>query len=72
MLIKNDFDQIRKIVREEVESEAESTRNELGSKIIMSRIRVQEDIDGLKNRIKNLEIRVAKINKEEIDEEGDI
>lgn len=64
MLTKSDLSQIRKVIREEVENEAQSLKDELQSDITMSRIRVQNDIGELKDRIKNLEIRVAKMHKE--------
>ena len=72
MLTKNDFDQIREIIREEVENEAQSIKSELSSKVILSRMRVQQDIEDLKNRIKNLEIGIARTNNKDsefLDEE---
>ena len=64
MLTKSDLSQIRKVVREEVENEAQSIKDELGSDINMSRMRIQNDINELKDRIKNLEIRVSKMHAE--------
>jgi hypothetical protein len=64
MLTKEDFDQIRKIIREEVENESQSIKDELGAEITLSRIRIQKDVEELKDRIKNLEIRVTKMHKE--------
>ena len=64
MLTKSDLSDIRKIVREEVENEAQAIRNDLGADINMSRMRVQADIIELKDRIKNLEMRVTKMHKE--------
>ena len=61
MLTKIDLSQIeklvRKVVREEVENETKALKEELQADIIMTRIRVQNDIEELKNRIKNVEIR---------------
>lgn len=59
MLTKQDLSEIRKVVREEVENEVKAAKEELGADIIMARIRVQNDIEELKNRIKNVEIRLT-------------
>ena len=59
MLTKTDLNQIRAIVREEVENEVKTVKQELGADIIMARIRVQNDVEELKNRIKNVEIRLT-------------
>lgn len=64
MLTKSDFLEIRKIIREEIENESKSIKDELGADINLTRIRLQNDIEELKDRIKNLEIRVTKIHKE--------
>ncbi len=64
MLTKVDLNQIRKVVREEVENEAQSIKDELGADITTSRMRIQTEINELKDRIKNLEIRVSKMHKE--------
>lgn len=61
MLTKDDLSQIREIVREEVENEAQALKGELQADITMSRIRVQNDIGELKDRIKNIEIRFTKL-----------
>lgn len=57
MLTKQDLTQIRTVVREEVENEVKAAKEDLGADIIMARIRVQNDIEELKNRMKNVEIR---------------
>lgn len=64
MLTKSDLSQIRKIVREEIGNETQALKNELQADISMARIRVQNDINELKDRIKNLEIRVTQIHKD--------
>ncbi len=64
MLARSDFSQIRKIVREEVETESKSLQEELQGEIKLSRIEIQKDIRLLANRIKNLEIGVGKIQKD--------
>lgn len=61
MLTKTDLSEIRKIIREEVENETQAIKNELQADITMSRMRVQSDINELKDRIKNIEIRFAKL-----------
>lgn len=59
MLTKQDLSQIRTIIREEVGNEVKAAKEELGADIIMARIRVQNDIEELKNRVKNVEIRLT-------------
>ncbi|OGH20095.1 MAG: hypothetical protein A3D74_03365 [Candidatus Levybacteria bacterium RIFCSPHIGHO2_02_FULL_37_13] len=65
MLTKSDLQQIerivRTIVREEVENETQAIKNELQADITMSRVRVQNDIGELKDRIKNIDIRLTKL-----------
>ena len=61
MLTKADLSEIRKIVREEVENETQAIKNELQGDITMSRMRVQNDISELKDRIKNLDIRMTRL-----------
>ncbi len=64
MLTKTDLSQIRIIVREEIENETHALKDELQADIAMARVRLQSDINTLKDRVKNLEIRVAKMHKE--------
>lgn len=64
MLTKSDLSQIRKIIREEVENEVNATKDELQSDIIMSRMRIQQDINELTDRTKNLEIRITKMHRD--------
>ncbi len=68
MLTKDDLVKIRKIVREEVENESQAIKDELGADITMSRINIQNDIRGLKDRVKSLEIRLTKMHRELKDE----
>ena len=56
MLTNGDLKLIRKTVREEVEAEVDNAKKSLKSEIIMSRIKVQNDIGELSGRVKNLEI----------------
>ena len=62
MLTKSDFDQlgklVRKIVREEVETEVKDSTRTLENQIRLSRMQVQNDINELDDRMKNVEIRV--------------
>lgn len=64
MLAKSDLTQIRKVIREEIGNETQALKDELQADISMARIRVQTDINELKDRIKNLEIRVTKMHKD--------
>src|SRR3989344_8820144 len=64
MLTKSDLSQIRKVIREEVENEVRTTRTELQADITMARMRLQSEIQELKDRIKNLEIRITKMHRE--------
>ena len=64
MLTKTDLSEIRKIIREEVENEVNALKDELQADATMSRIKIQTDIRELKDRIKNLEVRVTKMHKE--------
>ena len=64
MLTKTDLSQIRKVVREEVENEVKAAKDELQADISMARMRVQNDIGELKDRTKNLEIKMTKMHRE--------
>lgn len=64
MLTKNDLSQIRKVLREEIGNEIEAAKTDIQSDITMSRMRIQAEIGELKDRIKNLEIRLTKMHKE--------
>lgn len=64
MLTKTDFAQIRKIIREEIENESTSVKEELGAEIKLSRIELQREIKTVAERVKNLEIAVRKIQKD--------
>lgn len=64
MLTKTDLNQIRKVVREEIEGESRSLKEDLQGEIKLVRIEIQKDIQALTNRIKNLEIVTNKIQKD--------
>ena len=63
MLTKQDLKAIKSVVRDEVVSEAETTKSNLRAEIKMSRIRIQEDISNLTGRVKNLEQKTDINNK---------
>lgn len=55
---------VRVIVREEVENEVQAARDSIEVKMTSDRIRVQSDVRGLSDRVKNLDIRVTKNHRE--------
>jgi|WetSurSiteA1Bulk_404760.scaffolds.fasta_scaffold450690_1 hypothetical protein len=59
MLTKDDFKEIRKIVREEVSVETDDLKEDVKS----GQMRVRMDIGKLDDRIKNLEIRIGNLEK---------
>lgn len=63
MLTKNDLSQIRKVVREEVETDSENTKSELRAEMKLSRMETQSDLRTIKDRLKNVEVATAKIQK---------
>ena len=67
MLTKGDLSAIDKVVakrvREEVEAEGKNTRDELKSDVITARMRLDQRIGELADRIKNLEISVNNSDK---------
>ncbi|OGM19135.1 hypothetical protein A2955_05240 [Candidatus Woesebacteria bacterium RIFCSPLOWO2_01_FULL_37_19] len=64
MLTKVDLKEIRKIIREEVETEAENTKSELQSEMKMNMIRIVGELKDISSRMKNMEIKVNKIQKD--------
>lgn len=58
MLTKNDLDQIRKVIRQEVKVEVKDSTQTLNSQIRLSRMQVQANIGELDDRIKNVEIKL--------------
>lgn len=64
MLTKDDLKQIRTLVREEVETEAETTRSHIDSKQLDLRRELKPEIWGVKDQVKNLDIKVTKNHKE--------
>jgi hypothetical protein len=64
MLTKDDLEQIRAVVREEVEAEVKNAKVELQGDIVMSKVHLAKKTDELANRMKNLEITANKIQKD--------
>ncbi len=62
MLTKNDLDQIRKVVRQEVKVEVKDSAQTLESQIRLSRMQVQRNIGEVDDRIKNVEIRLDDVS----------
>lgn len=58
MLTKDDLTAIRKIVREEVEVEHESSFSDISGDMAMFRMRMTEQINNLADRIKDLTIKI--------------
>ena len=59
MLTKADLKQIRGVIREEIETEAEDIKQEFQS----GQIRIRIEVSEVKNKIKNLEIKTTKVEK---------
>lgn len=60
MLAKGDLTSIRKVIREEVEAESENLQGE----IKMSQLRIMSRIGRVEDRLKNIEIKTSKIQKD--------
>lgn len=73
---KSDLDQIgklvRKIVREEVKTEVKDSTRIIESQIRLSRMKVQNEINELDDRMKNVEIRVDGVATDVKDVKKDI
>ncbi len=63
-LTKTDFNQIRKILREESEEENETTRTELRSELKLFRVKLENQLEKVENGVKNLSIRLRKVEKD--------
>ncbi len=64
MLTKNDLNQIRKVIRQEVKVEVKDSTQTLGSQIRISRMQVQANIGELDDRMKNVEIRLDDVGSQ--------
>lgn len=72
MLTKNDLDQIRKVVRQEVKVEIKDSTRTLDSQIRLSRMQVQANIGELDDRMKNVEIRLDDVGSQVTKAQKDI
>jgi len=75
MLTKVDLNKIRKVVREEVETEVKDSTRTIDNQIRLSRMQVQNEINELDDRMKNVEIRIELVGKDVKDvkkEVGDV
>ena len=64
MLTKTDLKEIRKIIREEVETESENNKSEIQAEMKMNMIRVVTEIRELSSRLKNVEVKLNKMQKD--------
>lgn len=64
MLTKTDLEEVRKIIREEVETESQNAKEELQADLKMNMVRTVSELREIKDRLKNLEIKVNKIQKD--------
>lgn len=55
---------VRGVVREEIENESEAIRSELVGEIASSRMRIQVDIDEVKTRVKNVDMKLTRVHKD--------
>jgi len=64
MLTKTDLSQIRKVIREEVETESQNIKDEIQADIKMSLVRISGELHRIQDRLKNVEIKINKIQKD--------
>ena len=64
MLTKTDFNQIRKIIREEIKTESADLKDDLQGEMKLFRIELQREIRALASRARNMEIQLNKIQKD--------
>jgi len=64
MLTKTDLSQIRKIIREEVETESQNIKDEIQADIKMSLVRISGELHRIQDRLKNVEIKINNIQLE--------
>ena len=64
MLTKTDLKEIRKLIREEVESESQNVKDELQAEMKMNPVRTLTEIREVKDGLKNVEIKINKIQKD--------
>ena len=64
MLTKEDIKELRNVFREEIEAEVGTMRDELTSQIILTKMELRSDFRGVENRLKNVEIKLGRLEKE--------
>ncbi len=64
MLTKIDFKEIRKIVREEVETEIQNAKEDLQAEMKMNLVRSTKETRDVKDRLKNVDIKLNNIQKD--------
>ena len=64
MLTKSDLKEFRDIVREEIETEIQNAKQEMLADQKMNLVRSLGEIREVKDRLKNLEIKITKIQKD--------
>jgi hypothetical protein len=64
MLTKDDLKEVRKIIREETEAESEDLKNELQADMKMNMVRSVSELREINTRVKNIEIKLNKIQKD--------
>lgn len=64
MLTKNDLQNLRSLIREEIEVEGEKIKRELQAEIKLSRMGIELKLGIIDDRIKNVEISLSKIQKD--------
>lgn len=64
MLTTSDLKAIKKIVREEIETETKNVKEDLESEIRTANLHIREAIHDQGDRIKNVEVRLVSVDKE--------
>lgn len=64
MLTQDDLQQLKTLIRTEVEAEGERTRQELQSEIKLTRMELDTRLGNIENRVKNIEIKISQIQKD--------
>ncbi|MBU1084868.1 MAG: hypothetical protein ABII08_04520 [Candidatus Beckwithbacteria bacterium] len=59
MLTKTDLSNLKKIIRGEVALESKTTRSVLQSEIKLSRMKIQNELNNLNGKIKDLKLPIA-------------
>ncbi len=64
MLTKSDLSEIRKVLREEIETESETTRTGLRAEIKLTKIELANRLDQVADKLKDQGIKTTKIQKD--------